>query len=118
MSSTPEKPVKTHSPTPSTPVASCTHHTAHHDSKARAPHNATPASAHKRSRADTSKHHAHNRPLDPTPRWDKLTQQEVPGWQYIFCIGGLLHYGYNVTMCYCFFFFICICIVIEERMFS
>ncbi|MED6262199.1 hypothetical protein ATANTOWER_016040 [Ataeniobius toweri] len=50
----------THSPASSTPATSCPHDTAHH-SKARAPHNATPAPAHRCNRADTTKQHAHNK---------------------------------------------------------
>ncbi|MEQ2252583.1 hypothetical protein ILYODFUR_023193 [Ilyodon furcidens] len=30
-------------------------------------------------KADTTEHRAHKGTLDPTPRWDKLTWQEVPG---------------------------------------
>ncbi|KAK5618660.1 hypothetical protein CRENBAI_014622, partial [Crenichthys baileyi] len=45
--------------------------------KARAPGNATPASAYKRNRADTTEHCPHNRPPDPTPTPEKLTQQAV-----------------------------------------
>ncbi|MEQ2226784.1 hypothetical protein ILYODFUR_030913 [Ilyodon furcidens] len=41
------------------------------------PRNATPASAHRCNRADTTKHHAHNGTPDSTPRWHKLTWQEV-----------------------------------------
>ncbi|MEQ2283795.1 hypothetical protein AMECASPLE_015201 [Ameca splendens] len=66
----------THSPAPITP------HTAHRDSKARALRNAAPATTHRRNRADTVEHRAHNRTPNPTARWDKLTQQEVPSqWQ-------------------------------------
>ncbi|MEQ2236099.1 hypothetical protein ILYODFUR_008997 [Ilyodon furcidens] len=77
MSSIPEKP-KT---TPHTarlqvpPPHPGPHHTARRDGNARAPRNATPA------RADTTEHRAHNGTPDPTLRWDKLTQQEVPGQQ-------------------------------------
>ncbi|MED6252900.1 hypothetical protein ATANTOWER_018985, partial [Ataeniobius toweri] len=50
--------------------------------EARAMRNVTPAPAHRRNRADTIKHCAHNGTPDPTPRWDKRTRQEVPGqWQ-------------------------------------
>ncbi|KAK5599861.1 hypothetical protein CRENBAI_014840 [Crenichthys baileyi] len=44
----------------------------------RAPCNATPVPANRCNRAYTVKHRAHNRTPDPTPRWDKLTRQEVP----------------------------------------
>ncbi|KAK5604868.1 hypothetical protein CRENBAI_008126 [Crenichthys baileyi] len=72
----PEKPTEhhphsgssTHSPAPSNPTASCPHHTARHDSKARAPCNATPAPAHRRNRADTVEHLASIRTPNPTPR--------------------------------------------------
>ncbi|MEQ2285710.1 hypothetical protein AMECASPLE_034777 [Ameca splendens] len=50
----------THSPAPSTPTASCLHHTARHNSKARALHNATPAPGPRRNRADTIEHRTHN----------------------------------------------------------
>ncbi|KAK5622497.1 hypothetical protein CRENBAI_002672 [Crenichthys baileyi] len=70
---------KLHTQAPSTPTASYPHHTVRRDSKARALRNAVPAPAHRRNRADTVEHRAHNRAPDPTPRRDKLTQQEVPG---------------------------------------
>ncbi|MEQ2294081.1 Mitogen-activated protein kinase kinase kinase kinase 5, partial [Ameca splendens] len=73
----PRSPSSTHSPAPSTPGPSRLHHTVRRDGKARAPHNTTLASGH--NRADTNEHRAHNGTLDPTPRWDKLTRQEVPG---------------------------------------
>ncbi|MED6244875.1 hypothetical protein ATANTOWER_026288 [Ataeniobius toweri] len=38
-----------------------------------------PSPAHRHDRADTTKQHAHNGTPDPTPRWDRLTRQEVPG---------------------------------------
>ncbi|KAK5617306.1 hypothetical protein CRENBAI_008004 [Crenichthys baileyi] len=69
----------THSPAPSTPTSSHPHNTARRNSKPRAPHNAVPAPAHRRNRADTIEHRAHNGALDPTPRRDRLTRQEVPG---------------------------------------
>ncbi|MED6291353.1 hypothetical protein CHARACLAT_022688 [Characodon lateralis] len=55
------------------------HHTVNRNNKARAPLNATPASAHKRNRANTTQHHTHNELPDPTPRRDRLIRQEVPG---------------------------------------
>ncbi|KAK5611394.1 hypothetical protein CRENBAI_017402 [Crenichthys baileyi] len=67
----PQSACSTHSPAPSTPNTSCPHHTVRRDSKA------TQAPAHRRNRADTIKHRAHNGTSDPTPRWDKLTQQEA-----------------------------------------
>ncbi|MEQ2307767.1 hypothetical protein AMECASPLE_021562 [Ameca splendens] len=87
MSFIPEKPKmqhphstsSTHSHTPSTPTASRPHHTACRKVKARAPCNTTPASAHRCNRADTNEHQAHNGTPEPTPRWDKLTRQEVLG---------------------------------------
>ncbi|MED6266223.1 hypothetical protein CHARACLAT_033646 [Characodon lateralis] len=87
MSSIPEKPRKphpdsassTHSPTPSSPAASCPHNTVRRNGKARALRNTTSASAHSHNSVDTTEHRAHNRTPDPTPRRDKLTRQEVPG---------------------------------------
>ncbi|MED6262974.1 hypothetical protein ATANTOWER_031436 [Ataeniobius toweri] len=85
----PEKPTKryphsassTYSPAPSTPAASRPHHTAHRDGKAWAQRNATLAPAHRHNRTDTIEHRALNGTPDPTPRWGKLTGQEVPGQQ-------------------------------------
>ncbi|MED6269260.1 hypothetical protein CHARACLAT_031370, partial [Characodon lateralis] len=68
----------THSPAPSTPTASCPHHTARHDSKARALRNATPAPGPRRNRADTIEHRTHNGTPNPTLRWEELTRPEVP----------------------------------------
>ncbi|MEQ2234780.1 hypothetical protein ILYODFUR_034878 [Ilyodon furcidens] len=53
------------------------HHTARHEGKG--PYKSTPASAHKHNRADITEYRTHNRPPNPTPRPDKLTQQEVSG---------------------------------------
>ncbi|MEQ2254795.1 Sodium channel protein type 2 subunit alpha [Ilyodon furcidens] len=59
-----------------------TRHTVRCDGKARALRDATPASAHKRNRVDTTEHHTQNRQPDLTPRWDNLTWQADPGqWQ-------------------------------------
>ncbi|MEQ2220910.1 hypothetical protein ILYODFUR_010413, partial [Ilyodon furcidens] len=69
----------THSPASGTSAASHTHYTAHSDSKARAPHNAVPAPAHRRNRADTVEHRDHNGAPNHTPRQDKFTRQEVRG---------------------------------------
>ncbi|MEQ2227408.1 hypothetical protein ILYODFUR_037479 [Ilyodon furcidens] len=55
------------------------HHTVRCDGKAGPPRKANPASAHRRNRADTTEQSAHNGTPDPTPRWVKLTRQEVPG---------------------------------------
>ncbi|KAK5622005.1 hypothetical protein CRENBAI_012735 [Crenichthys baileyi] len=71
-----------HSPTPSTPLHPALHQTVCRYIKARAPCNGTPAFTHKCNRADTTEHHAHNGPPDPTPRWDNLTRQEVSGQQH------------------------------------
>ncbi|MEQ2272124.1 hypothetical protein XENORESO_015083 [Xenotaenia resolanae] len=72
----------TYSPAPSTLAASCPHHTADCEGKAKAPRNATPANTHRRNRADTTEHRTHNRTPNPTPRWDKFIQHEVPAqWQ-------------------------------------
>ncbi|MEQ2157893.1 hypothetical protein GOODEAATRI_006505 [Goodea atripinnis] len=84
MSSSPKKRKKTHlysassthSPASSTLTAS---HPPPQNGKARATRNTTPASAHKRNRADTTEQRAHNGRPDLTPRRDKLTQQSVPG---------------------------------------
>ncbi|MEQ2228028.1 hypothetical protein ILYODFUR_004498 [Ilyodon furcidens] len=74
MSSTPEmmkahphSASSTHCPLQTPPLHPALHHTAHRDSNARAPCNATPASAHKRNRADTTEHRTHNRPPTPHP---------------------------------------------------
>ncbi|MED6231941.1 hypothetical protein ATANTOWER_015086 [Ataeniobius toweri] len=69
--------------------------TAHRDGKARAPRNATPASTHRRNRADTTKHCAQNRTPDPTPRWGKLIWQEVPGPQQA-PGAGIPHYASRI----------------------
>ncbi|MED6249184.1 hypothetical protein ATANTOWER_010584 [Ataeniobius toweri] len=79
MKQHPHSASSTHSPAPSTSAVSRPHHTACHDGKARAPRNATPVAAHRRDRADTIEHRAHNGTPNPTPRWDKLIRQEVPG---------------------------------------
>ncbi|MEQ2249727.1 hypothetical protein ILYODFUR_032227 [Ilyodon furcidens] len=72
----------THSPGPSTPAASCPHHTARCDGKARALHNATPAPRHRRNRADTTEHRPTTEP--PTPHQDgtnSLGQRQALGGQ-------------------------------------
>ncbi|MEQ2283183.1 hypothetical protein AMECASPLE_008619 [Ameca splendens] len=66
----------THSPAPSTPTVSHPHHTACRDSKARAPHNAVHAPAHRHNRADTVEHRAHNGA--PTPRRGPHTMLSTP----------------------------------------
>ncbi|KAK5613503.1 hypothetical protein CRENBAI_020926 [Crenichthys baileyi] len=66
------------------------------DGKARTPRNATPAPTHRCNRADTIDHRAHNRTPDLTPRWVKLTRQEVPSHQQ--ALGaGVPHYAPATT---------------------
>ncbi|MEQ2314636.1 hypothetical protein AMECASPLE_014189 [Ameca splendens] len=71
-----------HSPAPSTLPHPASNHRARIDGKASALHNATPTSACKSNRANTAEPRTHNRPPDPTPRRDQLTQQAVPSRQH------------------------------------
>ncbi|MED6249221.1 hypothetical protein ATANTOWER_011099 [Ataeniobius toweri] len=104
MSFIPEKPTKqhphsassTHSPAPSTPASSHPHHTARPQGKGPVQRYPT----YRRNRADTIEHQAHNGTLDPTPRRDKLTRQEVPGQQQ--ALGaGVPHRNHTDTPHHC-----------------
>ncbi|KAK5598970.1 hypothetical protein CRENBAI_001090 [Crenichthys baileyi] len=64
MKTHPHSASSTHSPTPRTHAL---HHTTRRDGKTLAQRNATPASAHKRIRAETTQHHTHNTPPPPHP---------------------------------------------------